>query len=132
MPLSFLGYMIVSLGRTLTRPLKPYRKSKRIQSLLSSEKKKTCRNLGSVYSLSLVFGFLEKHQKRQIEMEPCDHPSVGQSDSECLGTGTPVSQSQSDAGINGQVLALWELTSPTQLYPASRKPPAPIVSFSVR
>lgn len=33
-------------------------------------------------------------------METSDHPSVGQFDSECLGAGTLVSQSQSDAGID--------------------------------
>lgn len=127
MPLSFLGCMTVSLHRTLTRPFKTIQKSKRIQSLRPSEKKKTCRNLGSVYSLLwfLVFGFLEKHQKKKIVMETSDQPSVGQFDRESLGAGTPVRPSQNDAGS----LSLGSLMACTHQYPANRKPQLPFFIF---
>lgn len=78
----------MSLDRSMARTLKlTLRKNERI---LPSEKKS---HVG-IYALSVLysffFGFLEKHQKRQIEMKTSEHSYADHFDSKYLGADTPV------------------------------------------
>ena len=61
----------MSLDRAMARTLKlTLGENERICRLLPSEKKKSWRNLHSLsVEKSFLFGVLEKHQERQIEME---------------------------------------------------------------
>jgi hypothetical protein len=63
-------------------------KNKRIQSHLPGEERESYKNLSSV-PYCFLFYFLEKHQKRQIEMDTNDHPCADHFDRKYLGTETP-------------------------------------------